>query len=225
MAVAAADGRGRRPRGTESGRRWQEVVDTAAGVFYRSGYESASVNDVAKALGITKGSLYHYVQSKEDLLYAILREMHVLNRDNLRRATESEGTPLARLRSYFVSHVRTNIDYLEKSSLIYRELQHLSARRRRDIVRLRDDVEFLVRQMLTDGIEERSICPLLDPHLASIEMFSTANAIYQWYQPAGPHSPAEVADSVADFVIAAVACSDGAGRCFRHRDEAVAPDA
>lgn len=221
MTDVATDGRNRRSRGTESSRRWHEVLDTAAAVFYRSGYESASVNDVAKALGITKGSLYHYVQSKEDLLYSIIREMHVLNRDNLKRAVASDGTPVERLRSYFVGHTRTNIDYLEKSSLIYRDLRHLSARRRREIVRLRDDVESLVREMLTAGIEDQTICPLLDPHLASIEMFSTANSIYQWYQPSGPHSPADVADSVADFVMAAVVCSDGTGRCFRHRSPKV----
>jgi AcrR family transcriptional regulator len=218
MIEATAKRRERRSAPTETGRRWQEVVDTAAQVFYRDGYESASVNDLAAALGLTKGSLYHYVQNKEDLLYAIIREMHVLNRENLRRAIESEGPPLARLRAYFVGHVRTNIDHLEKSSLIYRDLRHLSARRRREIVRLRDDVEQFVREALSTAIAEGEACPELDPNLASIEMFSTANAIYQWYQPAGEHSAAEVAGSVADFVLAAVACRRGAGgeSCFRH---------
>jgi AcrR family transcriptional regulator len=203
-------------RGESTGRR-QEVIDTSAAVFYRLGYESASVNDVAKALGITKGSLYHYVQSKEDLLYAIIREVHVLTRDSLRRAQASEGPALDRLHGYFVGHVRTNIDNLEKSTLVYRDLRHLSTRRRREIVKLRDDIEAFVRQLLADGVTEKSICPLVDARLTSIEMFSTANAIYQWYQPHGPDTPDEVSASVADFVIAAVACGRSAsGRCFRH---------
>ena len=66
------------PSAGAASRRWQEVVDVSAEVFYRLGYSEASVGDVAAALGITKGSLYHYVQNKEDLLYAIIREAHDL---------------------------------------------------------------------------------------------------------------------------------------------------
>jgi AcrR family transcriptional regulator len=198
-------------------RRWQEVIDVAAGVFYRLGYSEASVGDVAAALDITKGSLYHYVQNKEDLLYAIIREAHDLTQDTLRRAQEVDGPTLQRLRQYFTWHVRINTDHLEKSTLIYRDLRHLSAARRDEIVTVRDQVEAFVRQLLADGMEQHAVCPLIDPRLASIEMFSAANAIYQWYQPEGPHTAEEVAASVADFVVSAVAC-DGSpsGRCVRH---------
>lgn len=199
-------------------RRWQEVLDVSAEVFYRLGYAEASVGDVAAALDITKGSLYHYVKTKEDLLYAIMREAHDLTRANLRRARSLEGPALERLRAYFVGHVRINTEQLEKSTLIYRDLHHLSAQRRRQIVKMRDEIEVFVRELLADGVRESSVCGLLDTHLASIEMFSTANAIYQWYRPRGPHIPEEVAESVADFVVSAVACEgSGAARCWRHR--------
>ncbi len=201
-------------------RRWQEVLDVSAEVFYRLGYAEASVGDVAAALGITKGSLYHYVQNKEDLLYAIIREAHDLTRQNLRRAQSLEGPALDRLRQYFTGHVRINTDHLEKSALIYRDLRHLSAARRRQIVKVRDEVETFVRQLLTDGLRERAVCQLADVRLSSIEMFSTANGIYQWYQPGGPHSAEEVAESVAAFVVSAVAC-DGSpqAHCVRHATE------
>jgi len=198
-------------------RRWQEVLDVSAEVFYRLGYSEASVGDVAAALGITKGSLYHYVQNKEDLLYAIIQEAHGLTRDNLRRAQAGEGPALERLRQYFVGHARINIDHRGKSALVYRDMRHLSAARRRQVVRVRDEVEAFVRQLLADGVHEGTVCKFADLRLASIEMFSTANGIYQWYQPGGPHTAEVVAQSVADFVVAAVAC-DGSpgGRCVRH---------
>lgn len=201
-------------------RRWQEVLDVSAEVFYRLGYSEASVGDVAAALGITKGSLYHYVQNKEDLLYAIIREVHGLTRENLRRAQAGEGPALERLRQFFVGHVRINTDHLEKSALVYRDLRHLSAARRRQVIRVRDEVEAFVRQLLADGVRERAVCELADLRLASIEMFSTANGIYQWYRHGGPHTAEVVAQSVADFAVAAVAC-DGSrvGRCVRHARE------
>jgi AcrR family transcriptional regulator len=198
-------------------RRWQEVIDVSAQVFYRLGYSEASVGDVAAALDMTKGSLYHYVQNKEDLLYAIIREAHDLTQDNLRRAQAAEGAALERLRHYFVGHVRINTDHLAKSTLIYRDLRHLSDDRRGQIVLARDEIEAFVRQLLSDGIREHTVCQVIDPRLASIEMFSTANAIYHWYRPTGPHTAGEVAESVADFIVSAVSC-DGTpeGRCPRH---------
>jgi AcrR family transcriptional regulator len=198
-------------------RRWQEVLDESAEVFYRLGYSEASVGDVAAALGITKGSLYHYVQNKEDLLYALIQEAHALTQENLRRAQAGDGPALDRLRQFFVGHVRINTDHLAKSALTYRDMRHLSAARRRQVVRTRDEVEAFVRQLLADGVRERVVCELADLRLASIEMFSTANGIYQWYQPGGPHTAEAVAESVADFVVAAVAC-DGStpGGCVRH---------
>lgn len=201
-------------------RRWQEVLDVSAEVFYRLGYSEASVGDVAAALGITKGSLYHYVQNKEDLLYAIIQEAHGLTMENLRHEQETEGPALERLHQFFAGHVRINTDHLEKSALVYRDLRHLSAARRRQVVRVRDEVEAFVRRLLADGVRERAVCSLADLRLSSIEMFSTANGIYQWYQPGGPHTAEMVAQSVADFVVAAVACDGSpAGRCVRHARE------
>ena len=214
--MATAEKR-RAPSAGPGSRRWQEVLDVSAGVFYRLGYSEASVGDVAAALGITKGSLYHYVQNKEDLLYAILGEAHDLTRANLRQAEELAGSALDRLRTYFTGHVRINTDHLEKSALIYRDLRHLSAARRRQIVRVRDEVEAFVRQLLADGVRERTVCEVADLRLASIEMFSAANGIYQWYQPGGPHTAEEVAESVAAFVVSGVACDGSPQRRFvRH---------
>ena len=57
-------------------RRDQEVLSAAARVFHARGYADASVQHVADELGILKGSLYHYISSKEELLYRLLDETH-----------------------------------------------------------------------------------------------------------------------------------------------------
>ena len=56
--------------------REQQILDAAAVVFYEKGYAAASIQDVADAVGILKGSLYYYIDSKEDLLFEILRDAH-----------------------------------------------------------------------------------------------------------------------------------------------------
>ena len=44
--------------------------------FHEKGYEATSIQDIADAVGILKGSLYYYITSKEDLLFEILEDVH-----------------------------------------------------------------------------------------------------------------------------------------------------
>ena len=52
--------------------RKQELLDTAQSLFYQKGYDNTSVADVIDAVGIAKGTFYHYFKSKEDLLDRII---------------------------------------------------------------------------------------------------------------------------------------------------------
>ena len=53
--------------------RWNEIVEAAAEAFRTNGFAATSLEDIASAVGIWKGSLYHYINSKEDLLFAVVR--------------------------------------------------------------------------------------------------------------------------------------------------------
>src|SRR5690242_21930048 len=75
--------RSRAPR-----RRQQEIVEAAARVFHEKGYESTSIQDIADAVGILKGSLYYYITSKEDLLFEIIRGVHEEALKNLELRSE-----------------------------------------------------------------------------------------------------------------------------------------
>src|ERR1700744_339601 len=74
-AKPAAGTRARAGR-ANGARREREVLDAATKVFSSRGYADASVQDIADELGILKGSLYHYIDSKEDLLFRLLEETH-----------------------------------------------------------------------------------------------------------------------------------------------------
>ena len=54
--------------------RWNEIVDAAASLFHQKGFVATSLEDIAGEVGMYKGSLYHYITSKEDLLTAVVRE-------------------------------------------------------------------------------------------------------------------------------------------------------
>src|SRR5438046_10497950 len=65
------------PRGTLNESRWDEVLSVAADVFGEKGYRAATLRDIASRLGMLKGSRYYYIDSKEDLLFEILRRPHL----------------------------------------------------------------------------------------------------------------------------------------------------
>src|SRR5687767_4761450 len=65
-----ANGGTRKPRDREQ--RWDEIVEAAANVFYEKGYEGASLQDIASAVGLLKGSIYYYIDTKEDLLFELV---------------------------------------------------------------------------------------------------------------------------------------------------------
>src|SRR6202012_4102939 len=66
----------RKDGGGKARRSDAEGIDVAATIFYERGYATATVQDVADALGMLKGSLYYYIDSKEDLLYRLMIDIH-----------------------------------------------------------------------------------------------------------------------------------------------------
>ena len=59
----------------EHDERKNEIIDTAAMLFESKGYEQCSVNDILTAIGIAKGTFYHYFKSKEEVLDAVIAKM------------------------------------------------------------------------------------------------------------------------------------------------------
>jgi len=57
--------------------RWAQLIEVATRVFFEKGYDAASLQDIADRLGMLKGSLYYYIQSKEDLLFEVISTVHI----------------------------------------------------------------------------------------------------------------------------------------------------
>ena len=113
-------------------RRDQEVLEAAAKVFHTRGYADASVQDIADELGILKGSLYHYIDSKEDLLFRLLQQTH----DEVQAILDEVAalpdlTPLERLAEYVRREVTYTSRNLAKMAIYYHDVDQLSDERAR----------------------------------------------------------------------------------------------
>jgi len=189
-------------------RRRQEILEAAAGVFHAKGYKATSIQDIADAVGILKGSLYYYITSKEDLLFEILQDVHEQGLRNLERIDGVEGTPLQKIRAFVTVHVTHNAENLVKMAVFFHDFRSLSTERREIILAERDLYDQHLRQLIAAAQQDGSVCPDLDPKLTSIEILGMMNWIYHWYRPSGSLSVSALADSMADFVVAGLACDE-----------------
>jgi TetR/AcrR family transcriptional regulator, cholesterol catabolism regulator len=177
------------------------VLEAAANIFYERGYASATVQDVADALGVLKGSLYYYIDSKEDLLYRLMVEIHDGVDAVLEEVNSAEGlSAIEQLDLYVRRTVQYNARNLEKISVYYHDIDQLSGARRTEILARRrtheNHVTKLIRQAQADGDAAKD----LDAKLLSNCVFATIIWMYRWYRPGRSISVDDVSETCARFV-------------------------
>ena len=183
----------------------QEVLDAAAEVFARQGYAASTVQDVADALGILKGSIYYYIKTKEDLLFRLLVEVHEMVDAILQEVADNpELTPLERLEAYVRTQTAHNLRNLVKTSIYYNDLDQLSDARRSEILSRRKVHEDFVVNAILDAQRDGSIDPKRDARLMAYSVFATIIWPYRWYRPRGRTKSDDVVEACVQFVMQAV---------------------
>src|SRR5579864_5772354 len=83
----------------------QEILRTAARLFQQRGYDATSMNDVAAALKLSKGGLYHHFQSKDEILFEIMNHAMEMTQERVIAPVRSIADPLERLRALIRLHI------------------------------------------------------------------------------------------------------------------------
>lgn len=193
----------RGPRSARDSTREGEILTAAARIFREKGYHGTSVQDIAEAVGLLKGSLYHYIRSKEQLLARLFEGSLGDTIAELETIAARDTSPIERLRDMvraYVVSVTVNLDavgiYLrEWRSLPAPELARVRARRRA-MRRLFEDV-------ISEGIR-RDELSVSDPKIAALAIIGMCNWTYEWYRPRGRLTPVALADELADRAVASV---------------------
>lgn len=184
-------------------RKQQAMVDEAARVFARRGYDQTSVQELADALGIAAGGLYHYFGGKEQLLIRIcdalmnplLAQARELVEDDLPAREQ-----LRRLIRLWVRHVVDRRDHM----LVFQQERHVIERgdQWRGVRQDRKAFERLVEGVL-DRVRDEGPAPSPDPRLALAALLGMVNHTAQWFRPRGRLSADQVADGYADLLLGA----------------------
>jgi AcrR family transcriptional regulator len=182
-------------------RRRDEVVEKAARIFARRGYDQTSVPELGEALGQSTGSLYHYFGGKEQLLIAICDQLM----EPLLAESEAlvAGDALAReqLRDLVRRWVANVIDHRDHM-LVFQQERHLidQGRQWRGVRESRKRFEHLVEGLLERACAETGRNSM-DPRLLLASLLGMVNHTAQWYRPGGRLSGEEIADGYVALVL------------------------
>lgn len=180
------------------------MVEAAIQVFYQKGYAASSVQDVADVVGVLKGSLYHYISSKEDLLVRILQESHEQARQIMEEVAALEASPLDRLRAYVESMYRWYLANIERVSVYFNQQRYLTGDNRTAIRAQARELDSFVRRLLTEAQGDGSVRPDLDVKLAAVFLQGALNSSVVWYRPSGAYSAAEIARQFTEMSISSL---------------------
>jgi AcrR family transcriptional regulator len=186
------------PRRGRPGYDLESLLAVAVGVFNERGYDGTSMEDLSRRLGISKSSIYHHVDSKEDLLALALDRAL----DGLfavaDEVTASTAPAMTRLEQLVRGSVAVLADRLPYVTLLLRARGN-TATERRALARRREFdqiVADLVKQAERDG----DIRPDVDPAVTARLLFGLVNSLVEWYRPGGRGTAGP--DALADAVCA-----------------------
>jgi len=163
----------------------------ATRLFRERGFHATSMQDLAEALGMNRGSLYHYIESKDDLLWTIVSGALERLDARVRPEIESDAPAGERLRRAIDAHLAFAAEQGDELALVQIELRSLGDERRREIIRRRDAYEALWRRVVKDGIAAGELRSVNVP-LATIAILSACNWFTQWYRSDGALSAGEI---------------------------------
>jgi AcrR family transcriptional regulator len=163
----------------------------AARLFAERGYHGTSIGDLAKALGVQKGSLYAHIESKQDLLYEAMRE----GAEAFHAALDTVPDDLPageRIRLALRAHLRVVAEQLDVATVFVREWRYLEGDRAAEFLAERRRYEERFRAFFREGRDRGELRSDLDDQAAALLVLSAANWAYTWL-PAGADTD-ELAD-------------------------------
>lgn len=177
-----------------------DLLAAATRLFRARGFHATSMRDLGDALGMNRGSLYHYIVSKDDLLWMVLTRAFDLLDARVVPVLESDASPPERLRLAIREHLRVAADHADDLSLIQIELRSLAPERRAEMIARRDAYEARWRATIAAGVADGSLRPF-NVRLAGVGILSVSNWFTQWFRPDGPLDVDQVAEQFCDLFL------------------------
>lgn len=175
--------------------RWDDIVQAAAEEFRERGYEGATLEAIAGRVGILKGSLYNYIDHKDDLLFAVierpaqelLEELDILSQ-------QTDLSALWRLHRLFSVQIRVFADHYPAAFVYLQQLGRSSHRPEfRDM-----DARYItcIERIIADGVRRGEFSSSVRPRIAARAIVGMLDWMQHWYTPRTREEDSEIVDDL-----------------------------
>src|SRR6266700_467970 len=153
----------------------------ATEVFCDKGYEGASMRDIARATGMSLAGMYHYLGSKERLLYLIQKHTFSTILERLHERLESASGTEQGIQALILNHLEYFLEHQQAMQVLSREDEVLEGDYGRAVAEIKREYYRLCRELLTRYKKEKGL--QFDSRTAALSLFGMMNWIYTWYNP------------------------------------------
>lgn len=185
--------------GTKYDANRDQILRISAELFAKSGYHGTGISDLGTAVGLGRGALYHYIGSKEAILYEISSRQLAQMNDLADELALSEPDPEKRLRGLARALMRNIAEHRAEWTVFFREYHALTGDRRDRVITARERYEAHWRHALDQAVRDGHFHPL--PPLMVKGLLGMFNYSYLWVTANGSRTPEQIADDFLDTVI------------------------
>ena len=171
--------------------RLEEVLQSAANIFFAKGFHATSIEDVARDVGMLKGSLYYYIKSKDDLLFQLLLAGIEDGDAFIEQQINPQGEPVEQLEGA----IRAQIDYIIQNrvpfGLFLHEFDSLSGKRQHKLISVMSRYNKRFVELVRRGQEEGKLIGG-EPWIIVNGILGMCNWLYRWYDPDQVSEPEQI---------------------------------
>ncbi|MFJ9557509.1 TetR/AcrR family transcriptional regulator [Nocardiopsis sp. NPDC101807] len=188
--------------GTGAGSVPERLLGAATRLFAERGYEGTSVQEVVLAAGVTKGAMYHYFGSKDDLLYEVYARVLRMQTEHLVRIAGREAPVAERVHAAAADVIVTSVANLDDTVIFFRSMHQLSEEKQRAVRAERRRYHEVFRDMVAQGQREGVFRDDVSADLVVNYFFGSVHHLSTWYHPGGPLTGEDVGRHFADLLVA-----------------------
>lgn len=182
----------------------QRLLAAATRLFAERGYERTSVQEIVEAAGVTKGALYHYFGSKDDLLHEVYARVLRLQQERLDAIAGAEAPVERRLRDAAADVVVTSLENLDDATIFFRSMHHLAPEKQKQVRAERRRYHERFRALVEEGQRVGVFAGDVPADLVVDYHFGSVHHLGTWYRPDGRLTPSQVADHMAELLLRAL---------------------
>ncbi len=186
-------------------RRLAKVLHHAARIFCEKGYEGASMRDLSRAAGMSLAGLYHYFDSKEELLYLIQKHTFRTIIERSQERLQATSGAEQRVRVFIANHLEYFLANKDAMKVLTHEDETLKNGRGAEIRAIKREYYRICLELLEDLRREKGL--QFSGRLAVLGLFGMINWIYTWHNPRVDLNAEELAEEMSNLFLRGVLSS------------------